>query len=74
MDEAAIQLRIRVVVVTTRAAVRSLGNDTAQAGQAIRRGLVLIDGIEADVANNGIEPVRPALAQARAELAGLLAD
>jgi hypothetical protein len=70
-DDDALLRRLRVVAITTRVAARSLGTDTAQADQAVRRGLVLLDGIEADVPPDSAD-VRSKLEQTREELQALM--
>ena len=73
MHDEALWRRLRVVAITTRVAARSLGTDTPEAGQAVRRGLVLLDGIEADVLDGSTE-LRSELDQTRTEFEGLLRD
>lgn len=70
-DDDALLRRLRVVAITTRVAARSLGIDSTEADQAVRRGLVLLDGIEADVPDGSAE-VRAKLGQARKDLQALL--
>lgn len=71
MHAEALRRRIRVVAVTTRVAARSLSSDPAQADQAVRRGLVLLDGIEADVGPDSGE-LRATLTELRNEFESLL--
>lgn len=66
MDHADVRLRVRVIVVSTRAAVRSLAPDDPQATRVIERGNVLLDALEGSEA--GLRG-HPAFAEARAELA-----
>ena len=73
MHAEALRRRIRVVAVTTRVAARSLSGDPAQADQAVRRGLVLLDGIEADLGPDSRE-IRATLAELRGEFQSLLLD
>ena len=68
MLDAALLLRIRVITVSTRAAVRSLGSANAQVPEVIARGLSLLDQLEPDVREHQSDEVRLAFAQARAEL------
>jgi hypothetical protein len=70
-DDEALRRRLRVVAITTRVAARSLGSDTAEADQAVRRGLVLLDGIDADISEEAGD-VRRQLAETREELKALL--
>ena len=71
MDDEALSRRLRVVAITTRVAARSLGTDTPEAEQAVRRGLVLLDGIEADLLGGSAE-LRSRVAQTREELEALV--
>ena len=71
MHDEALWRRLRVVAITTRVAARSLGLTTPEAEQAVRRGLVLLDGIEADILDGSVE-LRTQLAQTREELEALL--
>ena len=70
-DDDALLRRLRVVAITTRVAARSLGTDTTEADQAVRRGLVLLDGIEADVPD-GSAHVRLKVRETRTDLQALL--
>ncbi len=70
MDDSAIQLRVRVIVVSTRAALRSLTNGDAQASDVVSRGLALLADLEAAHEPPG-EESRRALSDARAELTEL---
>lgn len=69
MDHAEIRLRVRVIVVSTRAAVRSLAHGDPQATQVIERGQVLLDALEQRESELlGHE----SFAEARSELAALV--
>ncbi|MEO6577770.1 MAG: hypothetical protein ABIO99_02595 [Candidatus Limnocylindria bacterium] len=70
MDDGRVRLRIRVIVVSTRAALRSLAVDDPQAFDVLERGRTLLAGLErAEAADeNG---ARDGFAQAREELDAL---
>jgi hypothetical protein len=72
MDDAHLQRRILVVVVTTRAAATSLGAMNGQVLAAVQRGIQLLDGMTDEVARDGDEGTRQQLDQAKLELASLL--
>ena len=73
MDDAALLLRIRVVLVSTRAAVRGLGPTDEQVPDVLRRGLTLLDDLDEQfIRGDGVSPEVPErLSQARAELTGM---
>ena len=64
-------MRIRVVLGSTRAAARSLGNDRAPLGGVLVRGRGLLDQMEPDIQRDGSAAVREAFTRAREELDGL---
>jgi hypothetical protein len=68
MDEAALLLRIRVITVSTRAAVRSLGAAHPELPEVVVRSRSLLDRLEPQVAEHTSDEVRAAFNQARAEL------
>ena len=70
MDPAALLLRIRVITVSTRAAVRSLKPGDPQVPAVVERGRMLLEHLEAQALadQNQDEEVRLAFAQARMEL------
>ena len=72
MDDARLQRRILVVVVTTRAAAISLRPSNGQVRAAVQRGIQLLDGMNEDVARDGDPGTRQHLDQAKVELASLL--
>jgi hypothetical protein len=74
MDEARLQKRIHVVLVTTRAAASSLPPGNGQISKAVRRGIQLLDGMAEDVAREGDAGTREELVQAKRELASLLGE
>jgi hypothetical protein len=74
MDTAHLQRRILVVLVTTRAAVSSLGPGDGQARSAVQRGILLLDGMTDEVIRDGDAATNEQLAQARGELESLLGD
>ncbi len=74
MDDAYLQKRIRVILVTTRAAARSLEPSNGQVHDAIRRGLALLEELAGDVARDGGPETHERLAQARRELESSLDD
>ena len=71
MDDVALRLRIRVISVSTRAAVQSLGSRDPQVRDVVLRGRSLLDGLEPLVREHGSADVRRALSEARAELASM---
>ena len=68
MHPAAVLLRIRVIAVSTRAAVRSLKPDDPQLPEVVERGRLLLERLEPLVLDDRSDEVRLAFAQARAEL------
>ena len=72
MDDARLQRRILVVVVTTRAAATSLRPMNGQVRAAVQRGIQLLDGMAEEVASDGDAGIRQQLDQAKLELASLL--
>ena len=68
MHPAALLLRIRVITVSTRAAVRSLKPDDPQVPEVMQRGRVLLERLEPHVLAHDSEEVRLAFAHARSEL------
>jgi hypothetical protein len=68
MHAAALLLRIRVVTVSTRAAVRSLKPDDPQVQAVLERGRFLLGRLEGHAIDHESEEVRLAFAQAREEL------
>jgi hypothetical protein len=68
MHPAALLLRIRVIRVSTRAAVRSLKPDDPQVPEVMQRGRLLLDRLEPLVLEQESDEVRRAFAQAREEL------
>jgi hypothetical protein len=68
MDDTALLLRIRVVLVSTRAAVRSLRPSDPQRPDVLARGLSLLDDLEQDAASADGGAMSERLAAARAEL------
>ncbi|MGI8830622.1 MAG: hypothetical protein ACR2I5_12730 [Candidatus Limnocylindria bacterium] len=70
MDDGTVRLRIRVIVVSTRAALRSLGLDDPQADEVLERGRTLLAGLERaeTVSEDG---ARDAFVRAREELDAL---
>ena len=71
MDEAALLLRIRVVIGSTRAAARSLRNDDGQLADALERGRRLLDELAPLVERAESEAVRDSFARANERLAEL---
>ncbi len=64
------EMRLRVIVVSTQAALGSLLTD-AHAGLVRARAGELLGALEADVLNDGADPLLLArIAEARSELAG----
>lgn len=74
MDDAALLLRMRVVLVSTRAAVRSLKPTDPQRSDVLARGLSLLDDLEQDAASTDGTAMSERLAAARAELMALKID
>ena len=74
MDDAELHLRIRVILVSTRAAVHSLGARDPQVPDVVERGRWLLDALASDVPHVHTNGVRQAFERARAELAALGAD
>lgn len=74
MDDDALLLRIRAVVVSTRAALRSLGPDSNQHGDVLRRAEHLLDELQPEVMRYGGQVSRSRLAQARDELVKMSTD
>lgn len=64
-------LRIRVVVVSTRAAVRSLAPENGQVDALIERGRSLLLAMEPEVEAHGSRVVRDRLDEAHAELGAM---
>lgn len=71
MDESTLQLRIRVVLVSTRVAVRSLPPGNGQVSDVLQRGLQLLEGLEPEVLQHGSDETQERLVKARAELISL---
>lgn len=71
MDDAALQLRIRVIRVSTRAAVHSLGRGDPQVADVVARGRWLLDDLAQAVSEHGTNDLRTELERAREELDGL---
>jgi hypothetical protein len=71
MDEAALLLRIRVIVVSARAAVRSLGPGHPKVPGVVARGAWLLDEIAPIVVGSGHDGVRRAYDEARSELVSM---
>ena len=74
MDDARLQRRINVVVVTTRAAASSLRPSNGQVRAAVHRGIQLLDGMAEEVTADGDAGTREQLDQAKVELGSLLDD
>ena len=73
MDDARLQRRILVVMVTTKAAAASLVPADGEMRAAVQRGIQMLDGMTDEVAQ--ADPMtRDQYAQAKVELATLLAD
>ncbi len=68
MDDTALLLRIRVVVVSTRAALRSLRPSDPQRPDVLARGLSLLDDLQHHAASADGTALSERLAAARAEL------
>lgn len=71
MDEAALLLRIRVIVVSARAAVRSLGPGHPKVPGVVARGTWLMDEIGPLVVESGHDGVRRAYDESRNELVSM---
>ncbi len=71
MDDAALRLRIKVIRVSTRAAVRSLGPGDPQLADVVARGRWLLDDLAPAVTEHGTDDLWTDLNRARAELDGL---
>jgi hypothetical protein len=71
MGDAALLLRIRVVIGSTRAAAKSLGADDAQRAAVLERGRRLLDAFAAEVDRDGSDAVRKRFARATEELSEL---
>jgi hypothetical protein len=74
VDDAYLRKRIRVILVTTRAAARSLQPGNGQASEAYRRGLLLLDAMREEVGSEADSETREQLAQARREVESALED
>ena len=68
MDDAALLLRIRVIAVSTRAAVRSLGPNDTDIATVVARGTSLLDNIAPMAGEDASRGVRDAYDRARSEL------
>ncbi|MGH2402698.1 MAG: hypothetical protein ACRDE6_08285 [Candidatus Limnocylindria bacterium] len=68
MDDAGLRLRIKVIRVSTRAAVHSLGPTDPQVADVVARGRWLLDDLARAVIEQGTDELRVDLEQARAEL------
>lgn len=68
MEEAGLLLRIRVITVSTRAAVRSLGAAHPHLPGVVGRGRSLLDCLAPHIVEHPSDEVRLAFNQARAEL------
>jgi hypothetical protein len=68
MHSSALLLRIRVITVSTRAAVRSLKPDDPQVPEVLERARLLLGRLEQPVLDHESDEVRLAFAQARKEL------
>ncbi|MBA2266617.1 MAG: hypothetical protein H0W17_09510 [Chloroflexi bacterium] len=71
MDDAAILLQIRVISVSTRAAVHSLKPADPQVGHVVQRGLALLERLEPIVLEHGSGSVKLTYDRACQELAEL---
>ncbi len=74
MDDDALLLRIRVITVSTRAAVHSLGPDNPQVPDVVDRGRSLLDELAPAVKEHGNSDAHEALQRARAQLEALQPD
>lgn len=63
-----VELKVRVIVVTTRAALRHAGTDARERRAIVMRGRQLLDALEAESRDGD----RPLVARARADLDALL--
>ncbi len=68
MHPGSLLLRIRVITVSTRAAIRSLKPGDPQVPEVVERGRALLERLEPQVIALESEEVRLAFAQARDEL------
>jgi hypothetical protein len=73
MDDDALLLRIRAVVVSTRAALRSLGADSDQRDDVMRRAEALLDELQPEIMRYGGAAPRSRLTEARSELSAMSA-
>ena len=71
MDDAALLLQIRVIAVSTRAAVHSLKPADPQVARVVQRGLSLLERIAPTVLEHGSGPVKLVFDDACLELAAL---
>lgn len=71
MDDAALLLRIRVILVSTRAAARTVAGFDEQVNAVLERGRWLLDALEPAVVESGSSEVRERFDQARRELSEL---
>ena len=71
MDDTALLFRIRVVVVSTRAALRSLRPSDPQRPDVLARGLSLLDDLEQDASGADGTVLSDRLAAAREQLAAM---
>ena len=71
MDDRTLLLRIRVVVVSTRAAVRSVAPGDGQLEALLERGRSLLLAMEPEVDAHGSRAVRDRLDEAHAELGAM---
>ena len=67
MADASVNLRIRVIVVSTRAALRSLAPGDPQGPQVVERGRELLAALEAET-SNGSDAATRAFEHARASI------
>jgi hypothetical protein len=74
MDDARLQRRIHVVVVTTRAAASSLVPGNGEVRAAVQRGIQMLDGMTEEVARADDPATSDQLAQAKVELVSMLGD
>jgi hypothetical protein len=74
MDDARLQRRIHVVVVTTRAAASSLVPGNGEVRAAVQRGILMLDGMTEEVARAADPATSDQLAEAKLELASLMRD
>lgn len=71
MDDGTVRLRIRVIVVSTRAALRSLPADDRQADEVLERGRMLLASLERTQAAGANDGAEDDFARAHEELATL---